>query len=143
MPWRLVEDKLKPETCYIGIGFYKSLDGGTVSTSQAQVLDEFGQGIILLGAHVSLDKRDRRPYMNESQAYDLLDSALAEYEKALMQKPARVVIHKSSRFRPTEVAGFYRGLEAKGIRTKHLVSITSTDIRLFNEIHYRPPEGHC
>lgn len=141
VPWRLVEDKFKPKTCYIGIGFYKSRDGETVSTSLAQVFDEFGHGVILRGAPVSLDKRDKRPYMDESQAYELLDSALAEYEKALMQKPARVVIHKSSRFRPTEVSGFSRVLNAKGIRTKDLVSITSTDIRLFSDKNYPPTRG--
>lgn len=143
VPWRLVEDKFKPKTCYIGIGFYKSRDGETVSTSLAQVFDEFGHGVILRGAPVSLDKRDKRPYMDESQAYELLDSALAEYEKALMQKPARVVIHKSSRFRPTEVSGFSRVLNAKGIRTKDLVSITSTDIRLFSDKNYPPTRERC
>ncbi|TDR38525.1 hypothetical protein DFR29_12026 [Tahibacter aquaticus] len=141
VPWRLVEDKFKPRTCYIGIGFYKSRDGETISTSLAQVFDEFGHGVILRGAPVSIDKNDRHPYMEEGQAHDLLHSALAEYENALMQKPARVVIHKSSRFRDTEIAGFSQVLDAKGIATRDFVSITSTDIRLFSAKEYPPARG--
>ena len=36
---RLVEDTAKLRSCYIGIGFYKSRDGETVSSSLAQVFD--------------------------------------------------------------------------------------------------------
>ncbi|URD35078.1 hypothetical protein M6G65_21360 [Methylobacterium tardum] len=37
IPWRLVEDTAKLRSCYIGIGFYKSRDGATLSSSLAQV----------------------------------------------------------------------------------------------------------
>jgi hypothetical protein len=40
IPWRLVEDGSKLRSCYIGIGFYRSRDGETVSSSLAQVFDE-------------------------------------------------------------------------------------------------------
>ncbi len=141
VPWRLIEDKYKPKTCYIGVGFYKSRDGETVSSSLAQVFDEFGHGVILRGTPVSLDKKDRRPYMDEIQAYELLNGALLEYDKALMQMPARIVIHKSSKFRQSEIEGFSRLLEEKGIRTKDYVSITDTSIRLFSEKEYPPVRG--
>lgn len=141
VPWRLIEDKYKPKSCYIGIGFYKSRDGETVSSSLAQVFDEFGHGVILRGSPVSLDKKDRRPYMDENQAYELLKNALDEYEKALEQMPARIVIHKSSQFRDSEVAGFCKVLEEKGIKSKDFVSITDTDIRLFSEKDYPPKRG--
>jgi hypothetical protein len=141
IPWRLVEDTAKLRSCYIGIGFYKSRDGETVSSSLAQVFDEFGHGIILRGTPVSIDKKNRHPYLNEDQAYELLRDALDEYDRALEHMPARIVIHKSSHFRESERTGFLRALDEKGIRSKDFVSITDTDIRLFGEKDYPPKRG--
>ena len=141
IPWRLVEDVNKPKTCYIGVGFYKSRDGKTVSSSLAQVFDEFGHGIILRGTPVSIDKKDRRPYLNEEQAYDLLSNALDEYDRALEQMPSRVVIHKSSLFRSSELEGLRRALADKGIRSRDFLSVTNTDVRLFSDDDYPPQRG--
>lgn len=141
VPWRLIEDKHKPKSCYIGIGFYKSRDGETISSSLAQVFDEFGHGVILRGTPVSLDKDDLRPFMNETQAHTLLKEALEEYSKALKQKPARVVIHKTSLFRDSEIIGFSKALEDMGIENQDFVSITTTDIRLFSDNNYPPKRG--
>ena len=110
IPWRLVEDTAKLRSCYIGIGFYKSRDGETISSSLAQVFDEFGHGIILRGTPVSIDKKNRHPYLSEDQAYELLRDALDEYDRALEHMPARIVIHKSSHFRESERKGFLRVL---------------------------------
>lgn len=141
VPWRLVEDTAKPRSCYIGIGFYRSRDGETVSSSLAQVFDEFGHGIILRGTPVSVDKKDRRPFLTEEQAYDLLNDALTEYDKALEHMPARIVIHKSSLFRDSERKGFLRALSENNIRSKDFVAITDTDMRLFGDGNYPPKRG--
>jgi hypothetical protein len=141
IPWRLVEDTAKLRSCYIGIGFYKSRDGQTVSSSLAQVFDEFGHGIILRGTPVSIDKKNRRPYLNEDQAYELLRNALDEYDRALQHMPARIVIHKSSHFRDSERQGFLQALNEKSIRSKDFVAITDTDIRLFGNRDYPPKRG--
>lgn len=141
IPWRLVEDTAKLRSCYIGIGFYKSRDGETVSSSLAQVFDEFGHGIILRGTPVSIDKKNRHPYLSEDQAYELLRDALDEYDRALEHMPARIVIHKSSRFRDSERKGFLRALNEKGIRSKDFVAITDTEIRLFGDNDYPPKRG--
>jgi hypothetical protein len=141
IPWRLVEDTAKLRSCYIGVGFYKSRDGETVSSSLAQVFDEFGHGIILRGTPVSIDKKNRHPYLTEDQAYELLRDALDEYDRALEHMPARIVIHKSSHFRESERKGFLRALEEKGIRSKDFVAITDTDIRMFADKDYPPKRG--
>ena len=141
IPWRLVEDPSKLRSCYIGIGFYKSRDGETVSSSLAQVFDEFGHGVILRGTPVSIDKKNRHPFLNETQAYELLRAALDEYDRALEHMPARIVIHKSSHYRESERVGFLRALEEKGIRSKDFVAITHTDIRLFGDQNYPPKRG--
>lgn len=141
IPWRLVEDTAKLRSCYIGVGFYKSRDGKTVSSSLAQVFDEFGHGIILRGTPVSIDKKNRHPYLNGDQAYELLRDALDEYDRALEHMPARIVIHKSSHFRESEREGFLRALDEKSIRSKDFVAITDTDIRLFGDKDYPPKRG--
>jgi hypothetical protein len=141
IPWRLVEDTAKLRSCYIGVGFYKNRDGETVSSSLAEVFDEFGHGIILRGTPVSIDKKNRHPYLNEDQAYELLRDALDEYDRALEHMPARIVIHKSSHFRDSERMGFLRALDEKGIRSKDFVAITDTDIRLFGDKDYPPKRG--
>ncbi len=141
IPWRLVEDTAKLRSCYIGIGFYKSRDGATMSSSLAQVFDEFGHGIILRGTPVSIDKKNRHPYLDEEQAYELLRDALDEYDRALEHMPARIVIHKSSYFRDSERAGFLRALDEKAIRSKDFVAITDTEIRLFGDRDYPPKRG--
>jgi hypothetical protein len=141
VPWRLLEDTAKLRSCYIGVGFYKSRDGETVSSSLAQVFDEFGHGIILRGTPVSIDKKNRHPYLNEDQAYELLRDALDEYGRALEHMPARIVIHKSSHFRESERKGFLRALNEKSIRSKDFVAITDTEIRLFGDKDYPPKRG--
>jgi hypothetical protein len=112
-----------------------------VSSSLAQVFDEFGHGIILRGTPVSIDKKNRRPYLNEDQAYELLRNALDEYDRALQHMPARIVIHKSSHFRDSERQGFLQALNEKSIRSKDFVAITDTDIRLFGNRDYPPKRG--
>lgn len=141
IPWRLLEESHKPRTCYVGISFYKSRDGSTVSTSLAQVFDEFGHGVILRGSPVALDKEDKRPFMSEAQAYDLLSSAIDEYHHALMQMPARIVIHKTSNFKPSEVAGFTAALDDRHIRLKDFATVSNAPVRLFSYGNYPPPRG--
>lgn len=142
IPWRLLEESHKPKTCYVGISFYKSRDRSTISTSLAQVFDEFGHGIILRGTPVSLDKNDRRPYMNRQQAYDLLLAAINEYDHALMQMPARIVVHKTSNFKQPEIDGFSEALASRSIRIKDFVTVSYSVIRVhrYGAI-YPPPRG--
>jgi len=62
--------------------------------------------------------------------------ALQEYETALSQTPARVVIHKSSLFRNTEIEGFSEVLDHARVRHRDFVSVTNTDLRLFSDKGY-------
>lgn len=141
IPWRLREDVNKPRTCYVGVGFYKSRDKKTVSTSLAQVFDEYGHGVILRGSQVSIDKDNKRPYMDKQQAFDLLSNALDEYKRALKQSPARVVVHKKSNFREEEVEGFNIALKLKGVQLKDYVTVMPSSIKLFSYEVFPPPRG--
>lgn len=141
IPWRLREDANKPRTCYVGIGFYKSRDKKTISTSLAQVFDEYGHGVILRGSPVSIDKDNKRPYMDKQQAFELLSNALDEYKRALKQSPARVVVHKKSNFREEEIDGFNLALELKSVQLKDYVTIMPSSIKLFSYEIFPPPRG--
>ena len=79
--------------------------------------------------------------MSEQQAFDLLSGALAEYDKALSHFPARIVIHKSSKFRQSELEGFTRALQESNIRSQDFVAITESSYRLFSEKEYPPNRG--
>ena len=141
VPWRLKEEKNKLQTCYIGIGFYRSRDKKAIHTSIAQVFDELGNGVILRGEPVQIDKRNRRPYLTEEQAHTLLQDALYEYRIALSQAPARLVIHKSSYFRDTEIAGFHAAAEERNIHAIDLVTVMDSDLRLLRDGQYPVRRG--
>ncbi len=78
-PWRLPrpEDQLK--TSYIGLGFYRDLNGQRLLTSTAQMFDERGRGLILRGGRACVDKGDLHPYLDRAEAYDLLRRSLKAY----------------------------------------------------------------
>ncbi len=141
VPWRLEQNPNRPSVCYVGIGFFRSRDKQSVETSLAQVFDELGNGVILRGTPAQLDKEDRRPFLNEGQAHDLLARALDEYETALQNSPSRVVIHKTSNFRETEMSGFGQALKAARVRSRDFVDIHETSIRLFRGGFYPPLRG--
>jgi len=141
VPWRLEQNPNRPSVCYVGIAFFKSRDKKRVETSLAQVFDELGNGVILRGTPAQIDKNDRRPFLNESQACELLGRALDEYETALQNSPSRVVIHKTSNFREAEISGFGEALDAARVRARDFVTLHETTCRLFRDGSYPPLRG--
>ena len=141
IPWKLKADQNKPLTCYVGISFYRSRDKTVVYSSLAQVFDEMGRNVILRGTPVKTDKEDRKPYLDSSQAYDLLNSAVNEYRIAMNTNPARLVIHKTSHFSKDEVVGFEGVSEDLRIQMVDMVSMNDSNIRLFRRSSYPPYRG--
>lgn len=109
-PWRLA--KLRQDTCYIGISFFKDKLSGNknVETSMAQIFTNDGQGLVLKGTEVYIDEKTREPHLSEKQAEDLLGRALAEYTNKAKRLPVRVVIHKSTLFTNAEKNGFSKSM---------------------------------
>lgn len=141
VPWRLIKEENKPLTCYIGISFYRSRDKQTIQTSLAQVFDELGNGVILRGEPVEVDKNDRQPHLTEEQSYKLIKGALEEYRFALETFPARVVIHKSSNYSEAELNGFSKAVEELRIATSDFVTVFDSKIKLFRNGLYPPLRG--
>jgi hypothetical protein len=142
VPWKLVTNINRPSVCFVGIGFYRSRDRKVLHTGMAQIFDELGNGVILRGkTPVLLDKEDERPYLTDSQAYQLLKEAMTEYEVALNTTPGRLVVHKSSNFNLAEMKGFKEATKEMRIHTVDFVTVMDTDYRLFREGIYPPYRG--
>lgn len=52
LPWRLARDARQLRTSFVGLSFYRSLDGEHIHTSTAQMFDERGEGFILRGGRM-------------------------------------------------------------------------------------------
>ncbi|MDH6304216.1 hypothetical protein M2459_000944 [Parabacteroides sp. PF5-5] len=141
VPWKLKRDINLPMVCYVGISFYRSRDKKSIQTSLAQIFNEKGNGVILRGTPVEIDKKDRQPHLSDKQAYDLLLSALKEYKFALDTQPARLVLHKSSKYSIDELDGFRKAINDAGISSYDFVTIKETDIRFFRDGFYPPQRG--
>ncbi len=85
-------------------------------------------------------RRNRQPYLNESQAADLIDDVLDKYESLTGVRPVRVVIHKTSMYDPEEEAGFRRASEAR-VPTCDLIWMRSTAFRLIRKGTQEPWRG--
>lgn len=141
IPWKLDQDVARASSCAVGISFYRSRDRQTLSTSLAQIFDELGNGLILRGTPVDIDKDDRVPRLSAQQAHDLLTAALREYRIALSTYPARVVIHKSSNFSDEEIEGLDSAASAVMIDSVDFVTVMDSKLRLFRDGNYPPYRG--
>ena len=141
IPWKLATDPNRPSVCAVGISFYRSRDRQTLNTSLAQIFDELGNGLILRGTAVQQDKDDRRPFLSPEQAGDLVTRALGEYRDAVRTMPARLVIHKSSKFRQSEIEGIRQATQRAGVAAVDFVTVAPSKMRLFRGKLYPPYRG--
>lgn len=133
-PWSLVRDSHALISCFIGISFYFE-NSGDLATSSAQVFDERGEGVIVRGGPAKLSKGDRRPYLDAADAEKLLLDAMKRYRSEHHNLPARVVIHKSSRFRPEEIEGLQAAANTERITDLELVAIGPSRTRVSARRH--------
>lgn len=125
IPWQL--ERVPQSTCFVGIAFYKESPHpqADMQSSLAQVFSGAGEGLVLKGERAVIDrKRDRRAHLDESGAQKLLKRALDTYEAVHQNRPTRLVIHKTSRYWPEELAGFKKvlpdGIRSDFIALEHL-----------------------
>jgi hypothetical protein len=140
-PWRLRRNVSDFESCFVGVSFYHSLDRQTVSTSVAQVFNERGEGMILRGGEAKLSKEDRLPHLNEADMKALMVRSLGEFEREHGHLPARVVIHKTSSFNADELKGCNAAIDELRIKSRDLLVIRESSVRLFRTGQYPPLRG--
>jgi hypothetical protein len=132
VPWRLPRLTTDLTSCYVGVSFYRGAAGATLDTAVAHVFNERGDGVIVRGGPAHISREDRQPHLTAADAHQLLQTALDVYRREHQTLPARVVIHKSSRFTTDEVAGFDSGAAARDLAALDLIWLThSEDVQLF------------
>lgn len=136
-PWALVREPNDLQTCFIGIAFYWERDD-ILATSLAQVFNERGEGVIVRGGPAKVSRVDKQPYLPADDAEALLCEALAQYRREHRHLPARVVVHKTSRFTDGEVAGFESAADGSSVDTLELVAVGHTTTR-FSTPRSAPP----
>lgn len=140
-PWRPAV--LPANTCFLGISFHhlKRSGGDVVYASVAQAFSNEIEPFALKGATLPHDqRRDRRPYLNEAQARDLMNDVLDRYQDIAGVLPARVVVHKTSTYEPEEEAGFRGAAEAR-TPVCDLIWMRSTAFRLIRKGTQEPWRG--
>lgn len=141
-PWRLPRSATELMTCFVGISFYETLGRDSLHTSVAQVFNERGDGVVVRGGPAKISKRGRQPFLDESAAHDLLVAALQRYRDTHLTSPARIVVHKTSRFRQEEVAGIRAAAEEQSISVTDMVWIQcGSTYRLFRSGEHPPLRG--
>lgn len=137
VPWRLLPDQADYRTSFLGIGFYRDLDGQQLWTSTAQMFDERGRGLILRGARAQTETRGRHPYLTANDAEELVAQSITAFKTHHRHVPARVVVLKTSRFRPEEAEGIDAALKKFGIEMADLLWVQeSSPIAVFRDGNY-------
>lgn len=140
IPWRLKSEG--PETCFVGISFHhlRTERRHLVYSSLAQAFPSEGDGFALRGDAVPWDaKRGRNPHLSVDQAAKLAEEVLEEYRLRTGRDPARVVLHKTSKFDTAEHAGFRDALNR--VPVVEMVNLMPTQFRLVRDGSYPPNRG--
>lgn len=141
LPWRLARDARQLRTSFVGLSFYRSLDGERIHTSTAQMFDERGEGLILRGGRMVESEEDRKPHLTAEDAYDLLRNSLRVFKDQHGHWPARVVLHKTSRFDRNELNGFHKAIDERDIDYADFVWVQKSMTRLYRIGVYPPLRG--
>ncbi|KKZ86593.1 argonaute/piwi family protein [Rhizobium phaseoli] len=141
-PWRMIREKRDYSSTYMGVSFYEGIDRRSLKTSSAQLFDERGEGLILRGGTAKEDKSNRQPYLSAEDAHTLTVSSLKSYKREHGNYPARLVVHKTSRFHPEELEGFNKAIEAAEIDYVDLLWLPNrSPVKLFRDGVYPPLRG--
>ncbi len=138
----MIRDQREYSATFMGVSFYDSPDESSLQTSSAQLFDERGEGLILKGGPGLKDKNDRQAYLSANDAFNLTRTALQSYKKEHGNYPARLVIHKTSRFHPEEREGFEKAVEGSEIQIADFIWMPwRSPIRLLRDGIYPPLRG--
>lgn len=140
-PWRLAD--IDPGVCFIGISFYRELSDASphLRTSLAQAFTAAGDGYVLRGNSFQWDEtRERSPHLDRKSAKALLDNVIQLYQRQNRGSlPARIVLHKSSRYCEDELAGFNEACHS--VPRRDLVAIGGRGIQFYRAGDYPALRG--
>lgn len=136
IPWRA--HTVSRGTCFVGVAFFRDKARRSYRSAMAQAFSDHGEGIVLRGEPFEWNDL-RSPHLTHELAADLMRQVLAEYERHLSQRPARVVIHKWSQFWEEEKGGFDEAL--REVPHVDYVAMGSRGIRFFRTGEHPPLRG--
>jgi hypothetical protein len=141
-PWRLAE--LEPGVCFVGISFYKEISGESpaMRTSMAQAFTAAGDGYVLRGKTFDWDEREngKSPNLSRDLAASLLRDVIDLYKRQNRGSlPSRIVIHKTSRFWPDELAGLEEACEL--VPRKDFVALGARGLQFYRTGDYPALRG--
>ncbi|MCW4019377.1 MAG: hypothetical protein NWF00_11985 [Candidatus Bathyarchaeota archaeon] len=136
-PWKLTS--MESGTCYVGVSFYRDPPNsrGELRSSVAQIFTYTGEGLVLKGSRAIVDKITKSPHLAEEGAFKLISDVLGEYKKQMHQLPRRLVVHKSSRFKPDELQGFQ--MASTEIPFRDFITIETRGIKFMRQKGVFPP----
>lgn len=136
-PWKLAS--MENGTCYVGVSFYKDPPDsrGNMKSSIAQVFTHTGEGLVLKGSRAIIDEVTGSPHLTEIGAHQLVCDVLREYKNQMHQLPRRLVMHKTSRYKPEELTGFEKA--SQEVQLKDFVTIETRGIRFMRKKGIYPP----
>lgn len=140
-PWRLPRADTDIATCFLGVSFFRTLEGESLWTSAAQVFNQRGVGMVIRGGPAYQSKLDRQTHLSGADAEQLVKSSMERYRAEHGHLPARLVVHKSSIYTADEIAGFRAGIEALGMGSSDLLSLRRANTKLFRPGSYPPQRG--
>ncbi|MEV4691349.1 hypothetical protein AB0K27_09535 [Micromonospora echinospora] len=139
VPWRLRRTSTDLQTCYVGVSFYRAASTDALDTAVAHIFNERGDGVIVRGGTAHVSREDRQPHLLAADAKNLLLNALAVYKREHRTLPARVTIHKSSRFNSDEIDGFTAAADDRDLHALDLIWITNSEDALLFRPGAAPP----
>ena len=113
IPWKLAEND--PEAAYIGISYATrstNSDGARFITCCSQVFDADGSGLefVAYDAHEFEVFRDN-PFLSRTEMFRVMTRSMELYRRRHAgRSPRRVVVHKTTEFKPDEVDGCMEAL---------------------------------
>ena len=128
--WRLTG--LMPNTCFVGISFYKDQNDDKLRCCVAQAFSDRGEGLVLRSEPFAwVNDLEKTPHLERTMAEEMLRRVLDAYNQHKKTSPSRVVIHKWQRFWPEERAGFEDALKVAGVQSHDFVAFGSRGLRFY------------
>jgi hypothetical protein len=142
IPWRLAE--VPQGTCFVGLSFFRH-DTATsphMHTSLGQVFTDQGDALVVRGDRFQWDvEKQGSPHLTREHAARLVHRIIDTHRSHVHTTPARLVIHKSSRYSDEERAGFLDAIRSAQVARYDLITLYSRGIRLFRAGTYPPVRG--
>lgn len=132
-------------TCYIGLSFYheRTSSNDRLNCSMAQIFSDSGDGLVFRGGSLaSRTGMGLTPRLDAHGARTLVNQCLSLYRDKMGAAPARVVIHKSSRFSLEEREGVESALASAGVKQYDMVAIEpGSTYQYYRQGRYPPLRG--